>query len=94
MHTVALARLHAAAYLVHLTKLCTVLPHALPLHPPAFMETLTISAYPDYSFEDRDMAYKLGSAFYGIYFVVSFPMFYRYALAWTILKCMFCRLGD
>ena len=23
------------------------------------------------------MAYSLGSAFYGIYFIVSFPMFYR-----------------
>lgn len=42
----------------------------------AFMETLTISAYPDYSFEDRDMAYTVGSAFYGIYFVVSFPAFF------------------
>lgn len=43
----------------------------------AFMETLTISSFPDYSFRDRDMAYKLGSAFYGIYFLVSFPVFYR-----------------
>jgi len=42
----------------------------------AFMETLTISAYPDYSFEDRNMAYTVGSAFYGIYFIVSFPMFF------------------
>mmetsp|Transcript_19128 Transcript_19128/g.49394 ORF Transcript_19128/g.49394 Transcript_19128/m.49394 type:complete len:289 (-) Transcript_19128:274-1140(-) len=43
----------------------------------AFMETLTISAYPDYSFEDRHMAYTVGSAFYGIYFIVSFPVFFR-----------------
>jgi cycloeucalenol cycloisomerase len=42
----------------------------------AFMETLTISAYPDYSFEDRNMAYTIGSAFYGIYFIVSFPAFF------------------
>ncbi|CAM9353329.1 unnamed protein product [Phaeothamnion confervicola] len=42
----------------------------------AYMETLTISGFPHYSFADRDMAYVLGSAFYGIYFVVSFPMFY------------------
>lgn len=40
----------------------------------AFMETFTISAYPDYSFEDRRMAYTVGSAFYGIYFIVSFPV--------------------
>jgi cycloeucalenol cycloisomerase len=44
----------------------------------AFMETLTISSYPDYSFEDRDMAYKIGSAFYGIYFIVSFPAFFLF----------------
>eukprot|EP00934_Nitzschia_sp_Nitz4_P004708 Nitzschia sp. Nitz4//scaffold128_size63911//33271//34285//NITZ4_006222-RA/size63911-snap-gene-0.59-mRNA-1//1//CDS//3329534841//4698//frame0 len=44
----------------------------------AFMETLTISAYPDYSFEDRDMAMTVGSAFYGIYFIVSFPAFFYF----------------
>lgn len=42
----------------------------------AFLETLSISSYPYYSFEDRDMAYTVGSAFYGIYFLVSFPAFY------------------
>ena len=41
----------------------------------AFMETLTISSYPYYDFEDRYMAYTVGSAFYGIYFLVSFPGF-------------------
>ncbi|GKY92557.1 hypothetical protein MPSEU_000225900 [Mayamaea pseudoterrestris] len=44
----------------------------------AFTETLTISAYPDYSFENREQAYTLGSAFYGIYFLVSFPAFYYF----------------
>lgn len=43
----------------------------------AFMETLTISSFPYYSFEDRAMAYTVGSAFYGIYFLVSFPAFFR-----------------
>lgn len=43
----------------------------------AFMETLTISSFPDYSFDDKYMAYTLGSAFYGIYFIVSFPTYYR-----------------
>lgn len=42
----------------------------------AFMETLTICHFPYYSFEDRDMAYTVGSAFYGIYFIVSFPMYF------------------
>ena len=44
----------------------------------AFMETLSISAYPYYSFENRDMAYTVGSAFYGIYFIVSFPAFFHF----------------
>merc|ERR1712196_94212 len=43
----------------------------------AFMETLTISSFPYYSFRDKNMVYRLGSAFYGIYFLASFPLFYR-----------------
>jgi cycloeucalenol cycloisomerase len=43
----------------------------------AFMETLTISSFPYYCFQDREMVYKIGSAFYGIYFIVSFPVYYR-----------------
>mmetsp|Transcript_11811 Transcript_11811/g.29544 ORF Transcript_11811/g.29544 Transcript_11811/m.29544 type:complete len:327 (+) Transcript_11811:108-1088(+) len=43
----------------------------------AFMEALTISGFECYSFEDRYMAWVLGSAFYGIYFIVSFPMYVR-----------------
>lgn len=43
----------------------------------AFLETATISGFPYYTFEDRDRAYTLGSAFYGLYFIVSFPMFLR-----------------
>jgi cycloeucalenol cycloisomerase len=45
----------------------------------AFMETLTISAFPYYHFPPalkRDIYIK-GSAFYGIYFIVSYPVFYR-----------------
>ena len=41
------------------------------------METLTISSFPYYSFADKEMAYRLGSAFYGIYFIISFPLFQR-----------------
>lgn len=44
----------------------------------AFSETLSISAFPYYSFEDRHMAYTIGSAFYGIYFLVSYPAFYYF----------------
>ena len=41
----------------------------------AFAETLTISGFPYYTFADRGRAYTVGSAFYGLYFVVSFPAF-------------------
>jgi cycloeucalenol cycloisomerase len=44
----------------------------------AFMETLSISSYPYWRFEDRYTAYTVGSAFYGIYFLVSFPGFYAF----------------
>lgn len=44
----------------------------------AFMETLTISSFPYYYFEDRNLAYTVGSAFYGIYFLVSFPAFHAF----------------
>jgi len=43
----------------------------------AFMETLTISSFEYYEFENRSDVYRYGSAFYGIYFLVSYPVFYR-----------------
>jgi cycloeucalenol cycloisomerase len=33
--------------------------------------------FPYYEFIDRDVMYKVGSLFYAIYFIVSFPMFSR-----------------
>lgn len=42
----------------------------------AFMETLTISNFPYYDFENRDYAYTVGSAIYGLYFIVSFPAYF------------------
>ena len=53
-----------------LTVLCAA-------YTTAFMETLTISGYPCYSFNDWHSAATIGSAFYGIYFIVSFPMFFK-----------------
>ena len=50
---------------------------AVMAYTTAFMESLTICGFPYYTFADRDKAYTLGSAFYGIYFLVSFPMFLR-----------------
>ncbi|WVZ96100.1 hypothetical protein U9M48_041781 [Paspalum notatum var. saurae] len=43
----------------------------------AYLETLAIANFPYYEFIDRDIMYKVGSLFYAIYFVVSFPMFSR-----------------
>ena len=58
----------------------------------AFMETFTIQTVklpnifflfwlfvkvPYYSFTDRYKMYTIGSTFYGLYFVISFPMFLR-----------------
>jgi cycloeucalenol cycloisomerase len=43
----------------------------------AWMETKTIEAFPYYSFENREAAQSIGSVVYGIYFIVSFPMFVR-----------------
>uniref|UniRef100_A0A7S0RK26 Uncharacterized protein n=1 Tax=Pyramimonas obovata TaxID=1411642 RepID=A0A7S0RK26_9CHLO len=43
----------------------------------AFMESLTICGFPYYRFEDRHMAYTVGSLYYAIYFLVSFPMVLR-----------------
>ncbi|XP_002439200.2 cycloeucalenol cycloisomerase [Sorghum bicolor] len=43
----------------------------------AYLETLAIANFPYYEFVDRDIMYKVGSLFYAIYFIVSFPMFSR-----------------
>eukprot|EP01119_Soliformovum_irregulare_P003327 TRINITY_DN1372_c0_g3_i1.p1 TRINITY_DN1372_c0_g3~~TRINITY_DN1372_c0_g3_i1.p1 ORF type:complete len:306 (-),score=69.50 TRINITY_DN1372_c0_g3_i1:35-928(-) len=43
----------------------------------AFMEAFTISSVPYYNYPDATKMYVIGSAFYGIYFYVSFPMFYH-----------------
>lgn len=72
----------------------------------AFMETLTISSFPYYCFEDREMVYRIGSAFYGIYFIVSFPSFYRldekvnaqggvlpHTLYQTVMESLGCSMG-
>ena len=68
----------------------------------AFGEAVTICAFPYFSFEDRYQAYTMGSAFYGIYFLVSYPMFFevdeqaklgKKASHWTIPKTMVSALA-
>ena len=41
----------------------------------AFMETLTICAFPYWEFTNRNMAIRFRERAFGIYFIVSFPMF-------------------
>ena len=43
----------------------------------AFMEAFTIQNFPYYAIEDREFMYTVGCIIYGLYFIVSFPMFYR-----------------
>lgn len=43
----------------------------------AWTEALTISGFPYYVIGDRKWFYTVGSLFYSIYFIVSFPMFAR-----------------
>jgi cycloeucalenol cycloisomerase len=42
------------------------------------MEAWTLEQVPYYHIEDRRQMYLVGSTFYMLYFVVSFPMFTRY----------------
>uniref|UniRef100_A0A1J3IL85 Cycloeucalenol cycloisomerase n=1 Tax=Noccaea caerulescens TaxID=107243 RepID=A0A1J3IL85_NOCCA len=43
----------------------------------AYLETVAIANFPYYTFVDRSAMYRVGCLFYGIYFIVSFPMFFR-----------------
>merc|ERR1711862_554762 len=54
----------------------------------AFMETFTIQTVPYYTHESKEFMYTVGSAFYGWYFYVAFPMFFmideKPGRPWTI----------
>lgn len=43
----------------------------------AFLETFTISSFPYYTYPDLQQMLTKGSVFYGTFFVVTFPWFYR-----------------
>jgi cycloeucalenol cycloisomerase len=59
------------------TRLQRVLVVLVLAYGTAFAETVTIAAFPHYRFRDWRRMVWIGSAFYGLYFVVSFPMYYR-----------------
>mmetsp|Transcript_39296 Transcript_39296/g.54596 ORF Transcript_39296/g.54596 Transcript_39296/m.54596 type:complete len:292 (+) Transcript_39296:81-956(+) len=64
----------------------------------AFIEAVTICGFPYYKFADRHMALTLGSAFYGIYFLVSFPMFLlvdeEKGIKYSLFQTVFESLGS
>ncbi|CAM0875951.1 unnamed protein product [Alopecurus aequalis] len=62
----------------------------------AYLETLAIANFPYYEFVDRDIMYTVGSMFYAIYFLVSFPMFSRIdekAEKWDLCRVAVDALG-
>ncbi|KAJ7547313.1 hypothetical protein O6H91_08G079800 [Diphasiastrum complanatum] len=63
----------------------------------AFMEALTIANFPYYQIVNREVFYKVGSLFYAMYFLVSFPMFSRVdemlSNEWTISQTSIDSLG-
>lgn len=62
----------------------------------AFMETWTIERFPYYAFVDRDAMYFIGNGFYALYFVVSFPMYYRMdedGTQWTLGRAIVDAFG-
>jgi len=62
----------------------------------AFMEAFTVATVPYYVIQDRSKMYLIGSAFYGIYFYISFPMFFRmdeHGKLWTLSKTIFDALA-
>lgn len=57
-------------------NLTLVLPAGLLLcWVTAFLEAFTISIAPVYKYPDAYIMYTIGSVFYGLYFVVSYPLF-------------------
>ncbi|XP_073013936.1 cycloeucalenol cycloisomerase [Typha latifolia] len=69
---------HSIAHLPQSVRLVTEAAWILALsYFIAYLETLAIANFPYYEFVDRTSMYKVGSLFYAIYFLVSFPMFLR-----------------
>ena len=79
-HTLASMALRSIERAYAPSRLRTLLYWTLTLimaYVTGAMETITIAGFPCYKFEDFHMAVILGSAMYGIYFIVSYPMYKR-----------------
>ncbi|KAJ3023318.1 Bifunctional protein GlmU [Thoreauomyces humboldtii] len=64
----------------------------------AFLETFSIQSFPYYNYPDPFSMFTVGSLFYAIYFIVSFPMFYRLdenleGQNWTVTRVAVDSLG-
>lgn len=73
-----LARIVDRTFTNKLTKQVAMIVQVLALSWfYAVAETVTIESYPYYSFVDRAQMYKVGVTFYALYFIPSFPIFYK-----------------
>ena len=95
-HALACVLLRLCAPYSILLRVTAVLVFA---YVTAFMETFTIQHFPYYDIPDRRAMYAYGSVFYGLYFVVSYPMFYQLdergnAWTWwrTVVESMGCSM--
>lgn len=66
----------ALGYITALLEAVTIASVLLPRS--ASCSIGNVRQVPYYVIEDRKMFYIIGSAFYGVYFYVSFPMYFRY----------------
>mmetsp|Transcript_11416 Transcript_11416/g.36279 ORF Transcript_11416/g.36279 Transcript_11416/m.36279 type:complete len:277 (-) Transcript_11416:578-1408(-) len=62
----------------------TVLAAAAFAYATAVIEVVTISSVPFYSHKDVAAMYTIGSAFYGLYFIISYPAYARMSPSWTL----------
>jgi cycloeucalenol cycloisomerase len=75
-------------------KMFLILAVVCMSYTTAFMETVTIAGYKCYTFDNFHHVATVGSLFYAIYFMVSFPMFYYFSnKTSTLLECIVESLG-
>ncbi|MES1921447.1 hypothetical protein MHBO_002978 [Bonamia ostreae] len=76
-HTIATLSIRTFSKFVSKNKVFSfvvIIPLSLVL---AFFEAYSLKNFPYYSFENERKMYTVGTVFYSIYFIVTFPVFYR-----------------
>lgn len=71
------ARLRGSSPLPYSHTIATALLVVTMAWTTSAMEAITIAGFPYYHIEDRGHMLTVGSVVYGLYFIVSFPMYYR-----------------